>query len=170
MESTPIEIERKYIIKMPDTEKLKSAEEYTVSEIEQIYLNSSPQITHRIRKRKKGKITTYTETKKIRIDRVSAYEDEREISASEYETLSKNARRNTRPVRKVRHTFVYENQLFEIDVYPKWKSICIMETELRRRDERVRFPSFIKIIKEVTGEREYSNAKMAECFPKETKI
>ena len=170
MDATPIEIERKYIIKKPKAEVLTRAEGYTSSEIEQIYLNSHPRVTHRIRKRKTGNITTYTETKKIRIDKVSAYEDEREISEEEYKSLSALTRADTRPVRKVRHTFVYENQLFEIDEYPKWKSICIMETELKARDEKVEFPSFIKIIKEVTGEREYSNAKMAESFPEETKI
>lgn len=170
MDATPIEIERKYIIKKPKRDVLTLAEEYTASEIEQIYLKSNPGVTHRIRKRKSGEITTYTETKKIRIDKVSAYEDEREISEEEYASLSSLARPNTRPVVKVRHTFVYENQLFEIDEYPKWKSICIMETELKSREQRVKFPSFIKIIKEVTGERQYSNAKMAESFPEETKI
>ncbi len=170
MESIPVEIERKYIIKTPPTEKMQSSEKYSASEIEQIYLGSPASLTHRIRKREVGDTLAYTETKKIRIDKMSAYEDEREISPEEYHTLSRSIREGTRPIIKTRHTFVYENQTFEVDVYPEWKSTCILETELPSRDVQVKFPSFIEIIKEVTGEREYSNAKMAESFPEEIKI
>jgi CYTH domain-containing protein len=42
-----------------------------------------------------------------------------------------------------------------------------METELEYRDEEVILPSFIKILREVTGDRSYSNAGMAESFPPE---
>ncbi len=170
METTPIEIERKYIIKIPDIKEMESAENYRKSDIEQIYLTSLPTVTHRIRKRETLGKTVYTETKKLRIDRISAYEDEREITKEEYEALSKNRRNKTRPVLKTRYTFSYRNQIFEVDVYPSWKTTCILETELKSRDDVVIFPSFIKIIKEVTGERGYSNAKMAESFPKESKI
>jgi CYTH domain-containing protein len=42
-----------------------------------------------------------------------------------------------------------------------------METELGDKDEYVDIPAFIKILYEVTGEKRYSNAKMAESFPPE---
>ena len=45
-----------------------------------------------------------------------------------------------------------------------------MEIELESRDEDAEIPSFIKMLYEVTGEKRYSNAKMAEDFPPEPEI
>ena len=162
-----IEIERKYVISMPDVCAMQSEEGYTSSDIEQIYLKSSPRVTHRIRSRTKGGVAKYTETKKVRISGMSAYEDEREITESEFLTLRENIDPDTTPIIKTRHTFVYQSQLFEIDVYPNWQSCAIMETELPSEDTVVEIPSFIKIIKEVTGIKAYSNASMSRVFPKE---
>lgn len=167
MESIPIEIERKFIVKKPDPEKMKKEENYTSSEILQIYLSSAPGVTHRIRMRDFGERVSYTETVKRRIDRISSYEDEREISKEEFEMLRTRQRQGTNPVHKVRHTFVYHGKTFELDVYPKWRRTCIMEIELRDRSERVDMPPFIEIVKEVTGDKFYSNANMSASFPKE---
>lgn len=162
-----IETERKYIIKLPDFSLLEREAEYTSSDITQIYLNSNSGVTHRVRARSYGGKTVYTETKKVRISQVSAIEDEREISAAEYENLAKNIKQGTTPVQKTRHTFVYEGQLFEIDVYPSWKCTAIMETELDDPERQVKMPPFIRIVREVTGNKNYSNASMSHSFPKE---
>ena len=162
-----IEIERKYVISMPDICAMQSEEGYTSSDIEQIYLKSSPRVTHRVRCRTKGGVTKYTETKKMRISGMSAIEDEREITENEFESLRESIDPDTTPIIKTRHTFVYRGQLFEIDIYPGWKSCAIMETELPSEDTEVEIPSFINIIKEVTGIKAYSNASMSRVFPKE---
>ena len=162
-----IEIERKYVIAMPDAAELSAEPSYTVSHITQTYLESEEGLTHRVRERRFATHTQRTETKKIRIDRMSVHELEREISEEEYNRLVKSIRQGTRPLKKTRHTFDYLGKTIEIDVYPGWTRTCIMETELERRDEQVVFPPFIKIIKEVTGDRRYSNAEMAKEFPKE---
>ena len=162
-----IETERKYIIKLPDFETLKSEAEYTSSDITQIYLDSDAGVTHRVRARSYADATVYTETKKVRISPMSAVEEEREISMEEYEDLSKNVKPGTNPVKKTRHTFVYSGQLFEIDVYPSWKCTAIMETELDDPEKEVKMPPFIRIVREVTGNKRYSNASMSSAFPKE---
>ena len=167
MNENKVEIEKKYIISMPDSALLESMPEYTVSDIVQIYLSSQKGITHRVRSRSRLGNTVYTETKKVRIDKMSAFEDEREICREEFEKAALNIAEGTKPIVKKRHTFVYKNQLFEIDVYPQWKSSAIMETELESRDIEVEFPSFIKILSDVTGNRRYSNASMAKSFPEE---
>ena len=166
-EISQVEIERKYIIKMPDIETLKSQMDYSSSEILQIYLPSDMGETHRIRQRVYDEKILCTETKKIRIDNMSATEIEREISPLEFAALASNIKNGTSPIEKIRHTFVYENRLFEIDVYPQWKTTAIMETELESRETKVKFPSFINIIREVTGEKAYSNAQMSREFPVE---
>ncbi len=162
-----IETERKFIIKMPDMAVLSGCEGYTSSKIEQIYLTSSSDITHRIRRREYEGRVEYTETKKIRISKISVIEDEREISENEYNELSSLIRAGSQPVIKERYTLKINNQLYEIDIYPFWKNTAILETELKSEDAEIEFPSFFEIIKEVSGMREYTNASMAYNQPNE---
>lgn len=164
-----IEIERKYIIHMPDVELLREFRGYTVSNITQTYLHTDDGSTLRVRKREYSDRTSYTETRKIRIDKMSVEELEREISAVEYAALLEYARDDSAPITKTRHTFEYMGHTVEIDIYPQWKSFCIMETELEHPDEEVAYPSVIKILYEVTGDKRYSNAGMAKEFPEEPK-
>ncbi|MBQ8688755.1 MAG: hypothetical protein IJ515_00120 [Clostridia bacterium] len=164
-----IEIERKYVIKLPSTELLRAQSGYTVSEICQIYVSSAPRVTHRVRSRKYADKTVFTETKKVRINKISAFEDEREITAEEFENISADIAEGTVPVIKTRHTFVYNSQTFEIDVYPQWNSTAIMETELENEEKEVLIPQFIEIVREVTGDKAYSNASMSRSFPAEIK-
>lgn len=133
----------------------------------QIYLASEHGITHRVRKRSFGDSEIYTETKKIRIDSISSVEEEKEISESEFQILSRNIRPGTRPVIKTRYTFDYKGVTFEIDMYPAWRRTAIMETELESREESVEMPDFIEIVREVTGQHRYSNSSMANNPSKE---
>lgn len=162
-----IEIERKYIIQMPEVSMLASFDGYTESEIVQTYLSSEPGVTRRVRKRSFPDRTRYYETRKTRIDTISSVEEEGEISLEEYESLLPLIKDGTRPILKKRYTFVYKNQVFEIDVYPEWQRSAIMETELSSRDASPEIPEFIKIICEVTGNKAYSNASMSRLFPAE---
>ena len=164
---TSVEIERKYIIAIPDREILASMPSYTKSRITQDYLMGGVGVTHRVRAREWAGKTCYYETIKRKIDFMSAEECEREISGEEYCELLKLRDPSGATIEKVRHTFLYEGQLFEIDVYPNWTRTCIMETELTAREQSVVMPPFIKIVADVTGMREYSNASMAKSFPRE---
>ena len=165
--NVPVEIERKYVISLPDIAILKLQSGYTVSEIEQTYLESEPAVTHRVRARRRGDKTVYTETKKVRIDKMSVFEDERELEEEEYRSLLLKKAQDTVTVRKTRHTFIYKGQLFEVDVYPEWTRSAVLETELATRETEVEFPDFITVIAEVTGDKKYSNAAMSRKFPDE---
>ena len=162
-----IEIERKYIVKKPSLEDMRAMEGYTESKITQIYLASDLGVTHRIRSRIYPDRAVYTETKKVRIDKMSAYEDECEISESEFFEKSKKIDVAARPIIKTRYTFLYKGVTVEIDVYPEWNRCAIMETELEDREESVEIPDFIEIVRDVTGDKAYSNAAMAREFPTE---
>lgn len=164
-----IEIERKFIIEMPNRDELLSLDFAESSFITQIYLSAPDGITRRVRSRSYKTGTRYFETVKRRIDIISAYEDEREISESEFTEKSKEIREGSTAISKERITFPYKSHTVEIDIYPEWKSTAIMEIELKSREEKLEIPGFIKIIKEVTGERKYTNAAMSESFPEEEK-
>ena len=165
--STPIEIERKFVIEMPDTSALSMLEGYTASDIDQTYLSSMPHVTRRVRARKYRDRTVYTETKKVRIDKMSAFEDERELTEDEYSTLLGDIAPGTVTLRKTRHTFPWCERIIEIDVYPNWQRSCILEVELSSMQEEIILPGFIKVISEVTGDKRYSNASMSREFPDE---
>ena len=164
-----VEIERKYIIAIPTLSDMQRMEGYRVSDIEQIYLETSL-VTHRIRRREYAEGCVYTETVKRRLDSMSAEESEREISAEEYDRLKAKIAHGCHPVRKTRHEFVFEGQLFEIDVYPFWRESCIMETELETKLDTPRLPPFIRIVREVTGDRRYSNASLSHTVMPEESI
>lgn len=162
-----IEIEKKYVIKIPDFETLKALSGYSESEIIQVYLKSKRGITRRIRKRTANGISVYTKTEKIRIDGMSSIEREEEITQTSFDDLMNEKRENSCPVIKRRITFLFGERLFEIDVYPEWKRSCIMEVELPSRDVEVEVPPFIELVRDVTGDGTYSNSAMSNSFPKE---
>ncbi len=162
-----VEIERKYIIAMPDLELISRLGGYERTEIIQTYLEGEPCETRRVRKRSYPDRTVYTETSKRRIGPISAIEREREISEEEYTELIKAIKHGTRPIKKCRHSFLYGKVTVEIDVYPEWQRSCIMETELESADDTPELPPFIEILHEVSGEHKYSNAAMAHSFPEE---
>ena len=162
-----IETERKFVIVRPDTALLSQREGYTVSRITQTYLASAPSVTHRVRRREFAERVVYTETKKIRLSPLSAIEEEGEIDAVTYKALLGRIKEGTRPVEKTRHTFPYGEHTVEIDVYPEWQRNCILEVELPSEDAELTLPPFLTVIREVTGDRSYSNAAMAMKFPDE---
>lgn len=165
-----IEIERKFIIKKPSADAISRESDYTESEITQIYLEN-PKMTHRVRKRKYADGTKeFTENTKLRISGMSVIENERIITESEYSELSAMRAKNTHPLTKTRKTFGFLGKTFEIDLYDAWNSTCIMEVEMESEDEKIKFPPFIEIVREVTGERKYSNHAMSESFPEEISI
>ena len=165
-----LEIERKYIVKKPKIADMAACEGYSSSEIVQIYLASPRGVTHRIRSRAYLDGIRYYETTKIRIDKMSSHEYEREIDKSEFESLSEKIAEDSRPVIKTRYTFDFQGQTFEVDVYPEWEHTAVMETELSSRETEVSFPDFIRVIAEVTGDKRYSNAAMSRAFPNEAEM
>lgn len=66
-----------------------------------------------------------------------------------------------RQIRKDRYCLTYENQYFEIDIYPFWDDKAIVEIELREENEQIRFPRQLKVIREVTDDENYKNASLA---------
>lgn len=75
------------------------------------------------------------------------------------QTMSADTSR--RQIRKDRYCLTYENQYFEIDVYPFWTDKAIAEIELSDENAEIRFPDEIRVIKEVTDDA-YKNASLAK--------
>ena len=161
-----IETERKFIIRMPECSALCAEEGYQASEITQIYFASKDGVTHRVRRRAYKEKTSFTETKKTRISKMSVIEEEHELTAEEYESLLAS-HTVIGSLTKTRHIFLYGGHTIEIDIYPDWTRSCVLEVELASEDEGLTLPSYIEVLRDVTGSREYSNHTMSQKFPKE---
>ena len=161
-----LEIERKFLIAMPDLNWLSSVAEAT--EITQTYLRSTPLFsTNRIRKRGRDGRYTYTHTRKRRITDVTRVEIEKEISEQEYLDLLKEADPSRHTIEKTRYCLDYEGQTFEIDIFPFWTTQAYLELEMRSEDQEIRFPPQIRILREVSSDSRYHNAELARNIPAE---
>ena len=161
-EPEPLEIERKYLIEYPDLRWLESLPNCRRVEIIQTYLLSKEGDELRVRQRGENGSYIYYKTCKRRITDTTRTEIEQRLSQEEYLQLLMEADPAKRPIRKTRWCLTYDNQYFELDVYPFWKDRAILEIELSHEGEAVRFPKELKLIREVTDDPSYSNAALAE--------
>lgn len=156
----PIEIERKYLIQMPDLSKISKFE---VVNILQTYLTTNNDtVERRIRQRGIQGNYSYYFTEKQEISALKRVEREKRISQNEYLKLLTEADTTLRQVAKKRICFIYKNQYFELDMYNFLKDKAILEIELTTECTNVDIPDFIKVIKEVTDDNAYRNYSFAK--------
>ena len=164
-----IETEHKYIIKMPSQMLLSTLPS---SKIEQTYITSDggDNVTDRVRRREYDDRVVYTHTKKRRISDMSHEEYEDEITADEYRALLTHKCADTLTLYKTRYLLTYMGQTFELDVYSFWQHIAVMELEVGKESDTVTLPPDIDVIREVTGERRFTNAALSRSVPDESEI
>ena len=160
-EPEPFEIERKLLIEYPDIHWLESLPNCQRIEIIQTYLKTDEDEEVRVRQRGSDGHYIYTETTKRTVSSVKRVEIERRLSEREYLRLLMNADTTRRQIRKDRYCLTYENQYFEIDVYPFWEDKAIAEIELSDESTEIKFPEEIRVIREVTDDEAYKNASLA---------
>lgn len=160
-EPEPLEIERKYLIRYPDIQWMESLPNCRKVEILQTYLLSKEGDELRVRQRGENGSYVYYKTRKRRISDLCRIELEERLSQDEYLRLLMDADPARRPIQKKRYCLVYENQYFEIDLFPFWTDQAIVEIELRSEDTTVLFPPELEIIREVTADPDYSNSALA---------
>lgn len=166
-EPVPIEVERKFLIEMPNLSNIQENYTCTKQNIIQTYLKSDDKDTEvRIRQRGINGEYSYYLTKKQEVSNISRIETEKKISKDEYLRLLMDSDTTLKQIRKDRYCFVYKNNYFELDIYPFWEDKAILEIELSNENQEIEFPLDIKIIKEVTEDKRYKNGSLA----KNTKI
>lgn len=167
-EPEPLEIERKYLIKYPDLLRLEDLPNCNKVDMIQTYLKNQPDGTEaRVRQRgQNGNYVCYR-TEKRWVSDTTRVEVDRRIDLKEYVSFLSEADPERRLIHKTRYCLTENNRYYEIDIYPEWKKQAILEIELKSEDEEVVFPDGIKVIKEVTGDKAYSNYEMAKEMPGE---
>lgn len=165
MNANNLEIEKKFLIKYPDTEYLKSVSQYT--DIEQIYLKSEKGVSERIRKRGREGEYIYYHTIKIPVTDMTRIEEERIITEEEYESLKKRSDEKYNIIYKTRYCVEYKKHTVEIDVFPFWTKQAFAEVELSSEEEEFNLPDFIEVIRDVTEDKRYTNHALAYEIPEE---
>ncbi len=160
-----VEIERKYLIAYPDTAALAAFPGACRKEITQTYLTAPAGQTLRVRRVCANGATRYIETRKIRRNDLAAVEEERELTADEYAAALKKADPALRPVEKTRWCLPYGGHVIEVDLFPFWGDRAVAEVELASESETAALPPCLAVVKEVTGDGRYRNARLAREVP-----
>lgn len=158
----PMEIERKYLISMPDLADIASHTNLTVVDIVQIYLKSSNGIERRIRQRGQNGIYSYYLTEKRDVNCLRRVEVEKKISEKQYIQYLSEMDSSLSPIIKRRICFVYDRQYFEVDAFRFSDDFALLEIELTNENTTVNIPPFLKVIEEVTDNPNYRNYNLAK--------
>ena len=164
MNTDRFEIERKFLIAMPDAAFLQGCDN---SEIVQTYLVGEENTTERVRKRVRGEKCEYTHTVKRRLSNIRRIEDEHEIDEAAYMTLLERADPGRRPIEKTRFCFYDGGKLWELDVFSFWDDQAFLEIELEDEAEEFTLPAGIRLIREVTDDPRYTNAALSLAVPED---
>lgn len=169
---TKLEIERKFLVKFP-TSWSDLAELFDgivdVKRISQTYLKPEDgKQAARVRKTVEG-LSGETETvyhrnqKKPTGDTGVHEETESEITEKEYNQALKQSNPDKCAVEKTRFVFKWHDQVFELDLFKgHLKGLAILEIELNDKDDKVELPPFLRVIKEVTKDKRFTNFSLAD--------
>ncbi|MCR4772838.1 MAG: AAA family ATPase [Prevotella sp.] len=153
----PIEEERKYIVKL--TGDIPNSID---SDIVQTYLVAEPGCEARLRRRSWQGKYVYVHTMKKRTASRKFIETERQISKNLYDSLMLQADPYRHTIHKMRKSFIWKGQYFELDTFLEPVSkLMILETKGISESEDVKFPPFIQVLKDITGEKQYYNYNIA---------
>ena len=166
-EPEPLEIERKFLIALPDAALLgeKSVKRLAIS---QVYLRAGTSgAGRRIRRARCGDETRYYYTEKTRVTAVTRIEREHEITAAEFEALLSERDEALRTIEKTRYLVPFERHTLEIDVFPFCNDRAFCECELQSQDESRPIPDWLHVYREVTDDPRYTNRALARSVPDE---
>jgi CYTH domain-containing protein/thymidylate kinase len=154
----PVETERKYRVEL--TADIPDAVE---NEIFQTYLLSDNGEETRLRKRGQNGHYVYFLTAKRTLEGNSRIETERQITPSEYLSLLAQADPDRVTIHKRRKCFVWQNQYFEIDSFINPAlPFSLLEIEDVKNHEEINFPPFIRVLEDVTDNKEFYNNNLAK--------
>ena len=171
--TTSIEIEKKFLIKMPDIQQLVGRYNPKINIIEQIYLTAKSgerRIRSCIAPYGDGDYMYrfwYTEKTPADTTGFKRLEKERQIDFHEYHQLVEEADPELKKISKTRYNFYIEGQLYELDVFPFNKKFAILEIELDSEDANFAWPEILVKVADVTEDKNFKNKALAKnlAFP-----
>lgn len=159
-EAAPPEIERKYLVKMPEAAQLENLPGCRRVEIEQAYLPTANDEKLRVRKWIEDGRAIYYKTRRRHVSGQRLEVEER-LTQRGYKEMLEEAGDALQLLHKTRFSLQYDGQLFQLDIYPFWQNQAVVKIELNGADEEVRLPPQLQLIREVTGEKAYKDYALA---------
>ena len=153
---------KKYLISLPDEKTL--AEKYGAisSEMTQTYLiTANSLLERRVRQQRNGTEYLYFYTEKRVGEDGKRWVTERPISEKEYIRYLMESDPTLRSVSKTKYRLHYAGRAMAIDIYPfsAERAILFVYGDWKKEGE---IPEEIRVIKDVTGDPEYKNRRLAE--------
>jgi CYTH domain-containing protein/predicted ATPase len=157
----PLEKEDKFLIEVLDPATIPV--KWTESQITQDYLVSPTSgEERRVRARSDGDSTSYYYTVKRAVSPGVRVEEEKMITHREYEALRTLRNPEKCTIKKRRVCFFWKEQFFEVDLFVEPKpGLALMEAERSDRAPELELPPFIKVLRNVTDDKLYSNSQLA---------
>ena len=162
----PLEIERKFLIDFPDIDHLNDMKHCRRIPITQAYMETPEEGIFRVRRRGEGKGALYIKTVKRKINDMKRVETETIISEKEYNDYLSRKDHIEGIISKDRYCIAWKGSYYELDVYPFWTDKATLEIELLSETQPYILPDFIKLIREVTTEKQYRNKVLAVTYAK----
>lgn len=158
-EVEPMAQKRKYLIAMPNMGSFAQKYRAAAIDMTQTYLAlTNPNIERRVRMQKSGAETLYFYTEKHRMENGEKWDTERPISQKQYEKYLLERDTALSPVRKTKYRFVFADRRCEIDMYPFSAERAVL---FQYGQSSAALPEEITVLREVTGDADYKNRKLA---------
>ena len=160
-------IEKKYLIELPEKALLTEKADRGIFQLRQTYLSAIRTSVRRLRKIESDGKTRYIFTEKRNITDLGFHELERELTEKEYNMMLDEADPAKKPLCKTRYSISSGSHVLDVDVYPFWKRQAILEIDLPSQEDSAEIPDWIHVIRDVTGEQKYRNSVLAAQAPAE---
>lgn len=150
-------IEKKYLIRIPDISYLDKLGGCSKVKMTLTYLNgSSEQCDVKLLLRNEDGKKFYQ-----KIIKGNNKKSTISLKAEEYIDELDNKLLNRNPIIKYRYSFIYHSVYYKIDIFED-KDFSILEVDLLNSHETVHFPSFIEVLKDVSGDPNYKNYNLSK--------
>lgn len=164
MTVTKPEIERRYLIRMPDRKDLQSGADIRALQFEQTYLRDRENVSRRVRRIVENDALSYILTEKRPIDPITRLESETPLAEEEYRHLLLSADPDCATICKTRYVLKEGKYCYEIDVYPFSEAFAVLEIELEQATDIPPIPSSFHILADVSEDRRFSNHNLARLL------
>lgn len=159
----PIDIYKKYLVEMPDLDKLQNEFNSSKVDIIRTYLLNKDNSNERsiIQRGSFGNFAFYY-TEKRHFNGYDRIEVERMLSAKEYTTLISQADTRLKQISKTRYCFIWNNMYYELDVFPFWSDRAILKIQPTDKGPKMEIPQFLRVIEDITDNMSYTNYSLAQ--------
>eukprot|EP00735_Rhodelphis_limneticus_P009854 TRINITY_DN2884_c0_g1::TRINITY_DN2884_c0_g1_i1::g.5185::m.5185 TRINITY_DN2884_c0_g1::TRINITY_DN2884_c0_g1_i1::g.5185 ORF type:complete len:456 (-),score=136.99,sp/Q7K556/TTD14_DROME/38.27/3e-89,AAA_28/PF13521.1/1.9e-25,AAA_17/PF13207.1/0.0014,NTPase_1/PF03266.10/0.024,NTPase_1/PF03266.10/7.9e+02,Thymidylate_kin/PF02223.12/0.022,ArgK/PF03308.11/0.053,AAA_18/PF13238.1/0.12,AAA_19/PF13245.1/0.33 TRINITY_DN2884_c0_g1_i1:270-1637(-) len=160
----PVGVQKKYTVDLSRSDlaalsRVCKIEEFNVLET---FIVTTDGSEAKVRRRGQNGSYTYVHSIRKHVDD-QRLELKRPVNARIYVSLLSQADKDRVPVEKTRRCFLYKNQYFILDEFldSAHKGLTVLRTEVEKVDQKVDFPEYLAVGRDVTGDKSFSSFRLA---------